>query len=208
MVVPFSKKLTIYIIAQLSFTLLAYGTAIHLLLHDQLFVTLLLLGSLNLLISSRLENYTQTLSKLKKALLLLGILALVTTEGTLFTSLEFVPTVSVTTTLTDNANIGVYEGLSNRISTIDWGTIYPGSSKNVTVHISNESNTTIILSLSTKDWNPESAKNYITLSWDYNGQMVAPHQNTRITLTLHVSENTKEVTNFTFNIVITAEQAP
>lgn len=206
--VPFSSKFALYLLASLGFTLLGYGATILVLRNDQLFVLLLLLGYLNLFISSYLVDFVQSLSKILRAILLLGILILVVMEGTFVASFSFATSVSGSTSFVENADIDIviYEGFLNNVSTIDWGLIYPGSSKDVAILVSNEGNTNIVLRLSTQDWVPESANNHIALSWDYDGQAIGPKQSVRIVLTLHVSENTIGISDFRFTIVIIGEQ--
>jgi hypothetical protein len=204
--VPFQRKPALYMLASLSFTLLSYGATILALRNDQLFVSLLLLGYLNLFISSFLADFLQSLSKFFRVLLLLGILVLVMIEGTFVTSFGFTTSVSGNASFVENDNIGIYGGLQNNVSVIDWGLIYPGSSKDVAILVSNEGNTNLVLRLSTRDWVPEPANNYITLSWDYDGQVIRPQQAVRVVLTLYVSEYTTRISDFTFTIVIIGEQ--
>ena len=102
--------------------------------------------------------------------------------------------------------VGVYwdSGCGSRVSSIDWGTIEPGSSKDVMVYIRNEGDAAITLYLETTNWDPETAPDYITLSWDYGGQSVNPDEVVQATLTLSVSSSIEEITSFSFDIVITA----
>jgi len=103
--------------------------------------------------------------------------------------------------------VGVYwdESCSKPVTSIDWGMVEPGSQKNQSVYIRNEGNADITLSLNTENWNPASASNYITLTWDYDNRTLAPNQVIAVTLTLSVLSNITEVESFTFTIVITAE---
>jgi hypothetical protein len=100
--------------------------------------------------------------------------------------------------------VGVYwdSGCSQTVSSIDWGLADPGSVKNVTVYIRNEGNTPITLSMQTANWNPANATNYISLSWDYNGQTVDLHQVIGVTLSLSISSIIEEITTFSFDIVV------
>jgi len=102
--------------------------------------------------------------------------------------------------------VGVYwnSTCTNVVSTIDWETVEPGSSKNVTVYIRNEGNSVSTLSLNTSNWNPSSASNYISLSWDYRGQKLSPNQVMQVTLTLSISSSIKDISNFSFDITISA----
>jgi len=59
--------------------------------------------------------------------------------------------------------------------------------------------------LETSDWNPTNAPDYITLSWDYEGEQLVPNQVIKIKLTLSVSQNIEVIENFTFNTNIISE---
>ena len=48
--------------------------------------------------------------------------------------------------------------------------------KNVTVFVRSEGNTAITLSMNTTNWNPPNASDFITLSWDYGGQVIDPNE--------------------------------
>ncbi len=95
-------------------------------------------------------------------------------------------------------------GGKNKVSSIDWGAIEPGSTKNVIIHLKNEGNAPITLSLNATKWNPSSASNYITLKWDYSpGQQINPGNIVQVTLMLTVSSSVSGISSFTFEIIIT-----
>ncbi len=102
--------------------------------------------------------------------------------------------------------VGVYwdSGCSKVVSSIDWGVIQPGSTKDVMVYVRNEGNVAVTLSMQTKNWNPSTASSYITFSWSYGGQSINPNGVIQITLKLSVSPNIQGITSFSFDIVITA----
>jgi hypothetical protein len=102
--------------------------------------------------------------------------------------------------------VGVYwdSGCSQPASSIDWGTVEPGAVKNVTVYIRNEGNAPITLSLQTSNWNPSNAADYISLSWNYNGQTINANQVIAVTLSLSISTNIQGITSFSFDIAISA----
>ena len=101
-------------------------------------------------------------------------------------------------------NIGVYwdSNCTDEVSTIMWGTLEPGSSRNVTVYVRNEGNTAVVLSLNTTNWVPANASKYMSLSWDYPGQRVNPKEVIQVTLKLSVSPEISGITTFSFDIVI------
>ena len=102
-------------------------------------------------------------------------------------------------------NVGIYwdGGCTNEVSLIDWGIIEPGTTENVTVYILNAGNSNVMLSMNTTNWSPSSASNYITLSWDYEGQSIGPSQVLQTTLTLSMSPSIQGITSFSFDIVVT-----
>jgi len=89
------------------------------------------------------------------------------------------------------------------VSNVDWGKIAPGSSSTNTVYVKNEGNSDLTLSLAATNWNPTSAQSYMTLSWNYAGQTIAPNQVIQVTLRLSVSQSISGISNFYFDIVIT-----
>jgi len=94
-------------------------------------------------------------------------------------------------------------GCTSKVSSINWGTVEPGSSNNVIIYLKNEGNTPLRLSLSTANWNPASAASYMSISWNYSGAKVASGSVIQVTLTLKVSSSISGVSNFTVDIVIT-----
>jgi len=100
--------------------------------------------------------------------------------------------------------IGAYwdAGLTTRVNVIDWGLLEPGGQNNVAMYFQNEGNSAVTLSKSTSNWNPSVASNYLTLSWDYNGQKIEADENLKVTLTLSVSASITGVTDFGFDIVV------
>jgi hypothetical protein len=102
--------------------------------------------------------------------------------------------------------VGVYwdSGCSQTVSSIDWGLAEPGAVKNVTVYMRNEDNAPITLSLQTANWNPPNAADYISLSWNYNGEMIDLNQVIGVTLSLSISSSITGITSFSFDIIISA----
>ena len=104
--------------------------------------------------------------------------------------------------------VGIYwdSDCNNKVSSIDWGPTEPGA-KNVTIYIRNEGYTAIFLSLNTTNWEPLASSNYITLNWNYEGQIINPNEVIQITLTLEISTAVKfsGIKNFNFDITITGK---
>ena len=100
--------------------------------------------------------------------------------------------------------VGVYWDINctMRATGIDWGLLEPGQNKSVIVYVRNESNVPVSLSLSTANWNPVNASNYITLTWSYEGQFLKQGDVVKVALTLLVSDQIKGVADFSFDIII------
>lgn len=102
------------------------------------------------------------------------------------------------------SGVGVYwdSDCSNRTSSIDWGTLYPGLMKNIAIYVRNEEKETMYFGLSSKNWSPIEASEYLGLGWDYTERQVKPNETLRITLTLFVSRSVQGISSFSFNILI------
>jgi hypothetical protein len=108
-----------------------------------------------------------------------------------------------------SANVGVYwdSGCTNATTIVNWGMLSSGASANVMLYVRNEGNVALKLSLTTENWNPSNALNYMTLGWNRQGQTLNAGSSTQATLTLFVFQNATGITNFSFDIIITgAEQ--
>jgi len=105
-----------------------------------------------------------------------------------------------------SVGVGVYQeqACTTSVSSINWGIVSPGSNVNKTVWIRNESNVPATLSKNTSNWNPTNASNYITLSWNYGGQILSANEVIQVKLTLSVSSTIAGITNFSFDITIIA----
>lgn len=91
---------------------------------------------------------------------------------------------------------------TNSCSYISWGQVSPGSSKTVKVYLKNESNASAFYLLTTDQWYPTDASRYISLRWDYNGSKATPNSIFGFSLTLSTSPMIREISEFSFDIVI------
>jgi len=100
--------------------------------------------------------------------------------------------------------VGVYwdSGCSNSVTSVNWGTVEPGSTNDVTVYIRNEGNAAETLSSTAENWNPSTASAYMSLTWDYGGQVIDVGEVVQVTLSLSVSASVTGITSFSFDIVI------
>jgi len=140
------------------------------------------------------------LPALSASLLVLGVLVAVV-SGTI------VSYVSISNNgIVKTVGVGLYwdATCTNGVSSINWGAIEPSSTKNVTVYIRNEGSTPATLSMSTSNWSPSSAASYISLGWDYSGQVLSPSQIIQVKLTLTISSGISDISSFSFDITISA----
>ena len=99
--------------------------------------------------------------------------------------------------------IGLYTNYACTMpkTSIEWGNLEKGGSTYVTIYIKNEGDSPLTLGLTTSDWTPSNADDYITISWNYNNQPLNPNQVTQVTITLSVDENA-QATDFGVNLFI------
>ena len=100
--------------------------------------------------------------------------------------------------------LGVYWDLQckNATSSIDFGLLDPGSYKDFTLYLKNEGNTVLTLNMTSKNWNPIEAANYMSLTWNREGQQVSPDQVISFVITLSVSSNIQDISSFSLDITI------
>jgi hypothetical protein len=95
------------------------------------------------------------------------------------------------------------QGCTNRTISHDWGSFEPGSSKTLTVYVQNEGDSAACLSVATSNWAPSAASSYITLNWNYSGQILGAGQVIPLELILAISPNITGITHFSFDATIT-----
>lgn len=158
--------------------------------------------------SERLYNFVTKRGKLAK--LVIAIVTLVFLSG-IFSGFMLASVRSNYQTSSTFSSVGVMKtvgigaywdsGLTNRVSSVDWGLLERGTQKTVTVFMRNEGNSPITLSLSTSNWNPTAASSYLALTWNYNGQTINLGASVQVTLTLTVSASIAGINSFSFDII-------
>lgn len=101
--------------------------------------------------------------------------------------------------------VGVYwdSALTNKVTSISWGTMEPGSNVNKTVYIRNEGNVVVKLSFYTSNWKPTNGTTYLALTWNYGGTSISKGASVPVKFTLKLSASTTGLTSFSFDITIT-----
>jgi len=101
--------------------------------------------------------------------------------------------------------VGIYKDVNFTVSVtqIDWGIVEPGQNKNFSAYIVNRSNVPITLSMTTENWNPANASNFIALTWNYDGTKIAVDGYVFVTFVLSVDQAVSGIDAFNFTIVVT-----
>jgi hypothetical protein len=143
----------------------------------------------------------------------MGLALLVAVMATVMSTLG---ALVVTRTISNTGNLmiissvqlGAYSDSSctSVLSSISWGTLNPGNTSTATFYLRNEGNVPVILSLQSGNWNPTSASAYFTLTWNRANYVLTANQTVQAVLTLAVSSGVSGVTNFSFDMNITATQ--
>ena len=100
--------------------------------------------------------------------------------------------------------VGIYKDINFTVSVtrIDWGIVEVGESKNFSAYIVNRSNVPITLSMTTENWTPVNASNFITLTWNYGGTEIAVDGYVFVTFVLSVDQAISGIDAFSFTIVV------
>ena len=105
--------------------------------------------------------------------------------------------------------VGIYwnQACTNSTLSLNWGLIKAGSNNTLTVYIKNEINSAASLLLGTSNWTPSTSLRYISLNWNYSGQVLRVDQVIPLELTLTVSPTINKITDFSFNTIITITES-
>jgi hypothetical protein len=92
------------------------------------------------------------------------------------------------------------EALTQILEEIAWGTLDPGEIRSANAWVKNTGNDPQKLTLWTENWNPTTAFDSITLTWDYNASWISANASIPVMFTLAVDPNITGVTSFSFDI--------
>ena len=103
---------------------------------------------------------------------------------------------------------GIYwdQTCTDTITEFDWGKIQAGSNKTLSIYIRNEDNRPVLLSLSTSNWNPSISTDYMSLKWNYSGQILQINEVIPLQITLTTNSTINGIAEFSFTTTITAIQ--
>jgi hypothetical protein len=178
----------------------------------------------------RLHSASDFLRRSEKTILLIVLVAVVTLliSGAISTILDGHSGISLPSIgFVHTVGVKAYwdPTLQNETVQINWGTLYPGSSNNVTLYLRSSSNVPATLSLTTANWTYLNANNtvtagpsdttpYMNLTWNYQNQTLNPNQTFQTTLTLTLDSSpafltfliNNNVTQFSMDITIQANE--
>jgi hypothetical protein len=104
-----------------------------------------------------------------------------------------------------DVSLGVYWdlGCTQRVDSVDWGTLTPGQVKNITLYIRNEASTApVFVFESANNWDPIFAYKYIDFVFDSQNAKVQPAEVKKTIFSVAISWDVTNVESFSFNIVL------
>lgn len=131
-------------------------------------------------------------------------LLLVVILGTMFNNLISSGPVAYANSIRgDGVEIYWDQDCTNRTYSIDWGVIELGSNRTVMVYVRNEGDSAVSLWIITSNWKPSVSSGYMSLIETYSGRILNSDEVIPMYLILDVSQSISEITDFSFDIVIT-----
>jgi len=136
------------------------------------------------------------------ALVATGIFLTLVTAGLIAT--QTIPSNGTVTAV----NIGVYSDsqCTQNCTSISWGTLSPGNTTSKTVYVKNTGTLPVTLTMTAQNWTPSTASSVLTLTWNRQSTVLNVGQSIDATLTLSVASSTGNLTNFSFNIILTGSE--
>lgn len=100
--------------------------------------------------------------------------------------------------------LGVYwdPECTNATSSLDFGLLTPGSSRDFDLYLRNEGDLDLNLSMTSENWDSANATDYLTLTWDREGQQIIPDEVIACVITLYVSEDIEGISSFSLDIIV------
>jgi hypothetical protein len=99
--------------------------------------------------------------------------------------------------------------LTKPLTSIDWGTVDPGSQYGVVAWLFNTNSTAITINLTVTDWNPPGAQAYLTPEWNISAStIIQPQAIQPCMFKLTISPQVQGITNFSFALVLNATKSP
>jgi hypothetical protein len=153
------------------------------------------------------ESYMEKNEKIVFGIVLLAALCALASGifGTALSLLQTSRTISNVGSV-KGIGVGIYWDLActNQTSSINWGLLEPGSNKTVGIYVRNEGNSVVGLSKTVQNWNPSNVQSFASLNWNYGNQTLGVNQVLQVNLTLIVTSTVSGITNFSFDLTISA----
>lgn len=140
---------------------------------------------------------------------IIGILSLVVAGIIVLTPLTAVYRIESFASMQTPPEVDVYWDITglDEVYEIRWGELEPGETKTVTVYTKNVGNVAFTGYMTTDEWTPSNAGDYITLDWDFGNSPLKVGRIRTTLLTLRIDEYITGITNFSFQIIITVTEA-
>lgn len=102
-------------------------------------------------------------------------------------------------------NVGIYSDsqCSQRLTSVDWGTLSPGETLTKTIYIKNTCDRQLELRMTKTNWDPPEANGPISITWNREGATLNQGQSVQAVITLSVSSTISGIASFDVQVVIT-----
>lgn len=110
-----------------------------------------------------------------------------------------------TAEVANSGSIFAGEGIQINATSVDWGVLEPDTNKSIGLRVTNRLDEPITIHLTTSNWVPENATDYMGLSWDSEEAVILGLAHLDVVLTLTVYSNVTDIFNFSFDITIGGE---
>jgi hypothetical protein len=102
-------------------------------------------------------------------------------------------------------NVGLYSDsqCSQKLTSVDWGTLSPGETLTKTLYIKNTCNSRLTLRMTENNWDPPQADGPISITWNREGSAINAGQILQAVITLSVSSTISDIASFDVQVVIT-----
>ena len=136
------------------------------------------------------------------ALATTGIFLTLVTAGIIST--QTIPSDGTVTTV--NVCVFSNEACTENCTSISWGSLRPGDSTTQTVYVKNTGTVPVTLSMTANGWDPTNADDYLEVTWNQQGTVLAVDEKVTAILTLTVAAETGDLQDFNVDIVITGAE--
>lgn len=133
--------------------------------------------------------------------------------ATAFTSVNIYGSYIIQLNVRSSASIQSMFGLyfdvdcTEKVSTLNWGSLEPGSHNILTIYVRNVGSRSSIVRLSSRNWTPSKLDASTYLSWNLENATVKPNEIRRAELTLHIGDNMFSVSELNFEVIISVTEA-